>query len=56
MQRIIILLFVILSLTLPAHAESRYVTDQILVALRPAQDDTAPPPRIPGDRYTCRSG
>jgi SH3 domain protein len=43
MQRIIVLLFVILTLTLPAHAESRYVTDQILVGLRPAQDDTAPP-------------
>ena len=43
MQRIIVLLFVILTLTLPAHAESRYVTDQILVALRPAQDDTALP-------------
>lgn len=43
MQRSIILLFVILTFTLPAHAESRYVTDQILVALRPVQDDTAPP-------------
>ena len=43
MQRIIVLLFLSLTLTLPAHAESRYVTDQILVALRPAQDDTAPP-------------
>ena len=43
MQRIIVLLFVILTLTLPAHAESRYVTDQILVALRPSQDDSAPP-------------
>ena len=43
MQRIIILFFLILTVALPAHAESRYVTDQILVALRPAQDDTAPP-------------
>lgn len=43
MQRIIVLLFVLLTFTLPAHAESRYVTDQILVGLRPAQDDTAPP-------------
>lgn len=43
MQRIIIPLFVLLTLALSAHAESRYVTDQILVALRPAQDDTAPP-------------
>lgn len=43
MQRIIVLLFVLLTLTLPAHAENRYVTDQILVSLRPAQDDTAPP-------------
>lgn len=43
MQRIIVLLFVTLTLTLPAHAESRYVTDQILVALRPVQNDTAPP-------------
>lgn len=43
MQRIIVLLLFILTLTLAAHAESRYVTDQILVALRPAQNDTAPP-------------
>jgi SH3 domain protein len=43
MQRIIVLLFVLLTLTLSAHAESRYVTDQILVALRPAQNDTAAP-------------
>jgi SH3 domain protein len=43
MQRIIIPLFVLLTLALSAHAESRYVSDQILVALRPAQDDTAPP-------------
>jgi SH3 domain protein len=43
MQRIIILLFILLTLTLPAHAENRYVTDQIIVALRPTQDDTAPP-------------
>lgn len=43
MQRIIVLLFVLLTLTLSAQAESRYVTDQILVALRPAQNDTAPP-------------
>jgi len=43
MQRIIVLLFVLLILTLSAHAESRYVTDQILIALRPAQNDTAPP-------------
>lgn len=43
MQRIIILLFVLLTLTLPAHAESRYVTDQIIVGLRPAQNDTTPP-------------
>ena len=43
MQRIITLLFTLLTFTLPAHAESRYVTDQILVALRPAQNDTAPP-------------
>lgn len=43
MQRFIVLLFVFLTFTLPAHADSRYVTDQILVGLRPAQDDTAPP-------------
>lgn len=43
MQRIIVLLFVILTIALSAYAENRYVTDQILVALRPAQDDTAPP-------------
>jgi SH3 domain protein len=43
MQRIIILLFTLLYFTLPAYAEVRYVTDQILVALRPAQSDTAPP-------------
>jgi SH3 domain protein len=43
MQRIIVLLFVILTLPLAAHAESRYVTDQILVALRSASDDAAPP-------------
>lgn len=43
MQRIIVLLFILLTLTLSAHAESRYVTDQMLVALRPAQDDTATP-------------
>lgn len=43
MQQIIIPLFILLTLSLSAHAESRYVTDQILVALRPAQDDTAPP-------------
>ena len=43
MQRIIVLLFVLLTLSLSAHAENRYVTDQILVGLRPAQDDTAPP-------------
>ena len=43
MQRITVLLLFILTLTLSAHAENRYVTDQILVALRPAQNDTAPP-------------
>lgn len=43
MPRIIVLLFIILSLALPAHAESRYVTDQVLVSLRPAADDTSPP-------------
>lgn len=43
MQQILIFLFVLLALTLPAHAESRYVTDQILVGLRPAQNDTTPP-------------
>ena len=43
MQRIIVLLFVLLTLALSAHAESRYVTDQLLVALRPAQNDSAPP-------------
>ena len=43
MQRIILLLFIVLTLALTAQAESRYVTDQILIALRPVQDDTAPP-------------
>jgi len=43
MPRIIILLFFILALSLSAHAENRYVTNQILVGLRPAQDDTSPP-------------
>jgi SH3 domain protein len=43
MQQILVLLFVLLALTLPAHAESRYVTDQIIVGLRPAQNDTTPP-------------
>lgn len=43
MQRIIVLLLVILTLASSAQAESRYVTDQIIVALRPVQNDTAPP-------------
>lgn len=43
MQRIIVLFFITLTIALSAHAESRYVTDQILVALRPVQDDTSPP-------------
>ena len=43
MQRIIILSFLILTLALSAQAESRYVTDQLVIALRPAQNDTAPP-------------
>ena len=43
MQLIIVHFFVLLTLTLPAHAESRYFTDQLIVALRPAQNDTAPP-------------
>ncbi|PKN13677.1 MAG: TIGR04211 family SH3 domain-containing protein [Deltaproteobacteria bacterium HGW-Deltaproteobacteria-4] len=43
MQRIIVLSFLILTLALSAHAESRYVTDQLIIALRPAQDDTSLP-------------
>lgn len=43
MQRIIVLVFSLLTFTLSAHAESRYVTNQLLIALRPAQDDTSPP-------------
>jgi SH3 domain protein len=43
MQRIILLSFLILTLALSAQAESRYVTDQLTIALRPAQDDTSPP-------------
>lgn len=43
MLRIILLFFVILSFDMTAHAESRYVTDQVLISLRPAQNDTAPP-------------
>lgn len=43
MQRIVILSFLILTLALSAQAENRYVTDQLIIALRPAQDDTSPP-------------
>lgn len=43
MQRIFILLVATLIFSSSVSAESRYVTDQILVALRPAQNDTAPP-------------
>jgi len=43
MQRTILLSFLILTLALSAQAESRYVTDQLVIALRPAQDDTALP-------------
>jgi SH3 domain protein len=43
MTRIIILSSLILTLALSAHAESRYVTDQLVIALRPAQDDTSLP-------------
>lgn len=43
MQRIIVLSFLILTLALSAQAESRYVTDQLVIALRPAQDDTSVP-------------
>lgn len=46
MQRIIVLLFFILTLTISAHAETRYVTDQLLISLRPAQDDTSAPLEI----------
>lgn len=43
MQRIIVLSFLILTLALAAQAESRYVTDKLVIALRPAQDDTSIP-------------
>lgn len=43
MQRTILLSFLILTLALSAQAESRYVTDQLVIALRPAQDDTSLP-------------
>lgn len=44
MQRIMItLIFFILIPALSASAEPRYVTDQILIGLRPAQNDTSPP-------------
>lgn len=43
MQRIIGLIFFVLTLTLAAHAESRYVTDNVLIALRPAPNDTSVP-------------
>lgn len=43
MQRNITLLFFILTFSISAHAETRYVTDHILVTLRPAPNDTAPP-------------
>lgn len=43
MQRTILLAFLILTLALSAQAESRYVTDQLVIALRPAQDDTSIP-------------
>lgn len=43
MQRIIVLSFLILTLALSVHAESRYVTDHLVIALRPAQDDTSIP-------------
>ncbi len=43
MQRIIILSFLFLTLALSAQAESRYVTDQLVIALRPVQDDTSHP-------------
>jgi SH3 domain protein len=43
MQRIIILSFLILTLSLSAQAENRYVTDQLVIALRPAKDDTSLP-------------
>ena len=43
MQRILILTFLVLTLTLSAHAEIRYVTDNLLVSLRPAPNDTALP-------------
>lgn len=43
MQRIIIFIFFVLTLTLSAHAETRYVTDNVLIALRPAPNDTSVP-------------
>lgn len=43
MPRIITLFFLFLILPLSAQAESRYVTDQILIALRPEQNDTSAP-------------
>jgi SH3 domain protein len=43
MQRIVVLSFLILTLALSAQAENRYVTDQLVIALRPAQDDTSLP-------------
>jgi SH3 domain protein len=43
MQRIIVLSFLILTLAVAAQAESRYVTDRLVIALRPAQDDTSIP-------------
>jgi len=43
MQRIIVLIFFVLTLTLSAHAETRYVTDNLLVSLRSAPDDTSAP-------------
>lgn len=43
MLRNITLLLFILTFSISAHAEIRYVTDHILVALRPAPNDTDPP-------------
>jgi len=43
MPRILTLCFIVLLFALSAHAESRYVTNQILIALRPVQNDTADP-------------
>ena len=43
MQRIIGLSILILTLALSAQAESRYVTDRLVIALRPTQDDTSIP-------------